>query len=61
MLLKKVIITRARTTWPTVMLATNRTANVIGRKNNLNNSIIDKTGDSTKVTPVGTKCLKKFL
>jgi hypothetical protein len=43
------------------MLATNRTANVIGRKNNLNNSIIDKTGDSTKVTPVGTKCLKKFL
>jgi len=59
--LKNVIITRANTTWPTVMLATSRTANVIGRRNCLKSSTIDKIGDKTKVTPFGIKLLKKFL
>lgn len=61
MLLKKVIITKANTTCPTVILATNRTASVIGRRNNLKSSIIDNTGDSTKATPFGMRFLKKLL
>jgi hypothetical protein len=59
--LKKVIIIKARTTCPTVILATNRTANVIGRKKCLINSTIDRIGERAKVTPLGINLLKKFL
>lgn len=61
MLLNNVIIIKAKTTCPTVIFATNRTANVIGRKNCLINSTIDKIGERDIVTPLGIKCLKKFL
>jgi ribosomal protein S3 len=60
-LLKKVIIIRAKTTCPTVILATNRTAKVIGRRKWLINSTIDKIGERAKVTPLGINLLKKFL
>jgi hypothetical protein len=61
MLLKNVIITKAKTTCPTVILATNRTARVIGRSKCLTNSTIDRTGDKANVTPLGINLLKKFL
>lgn len=60
-LLKNVIITKANTTCPTVMLATNRTANVIGRKRWLTSSTIDRIGERARVTPLGIRLLKKFL
>ncbi len=60
-LLKQVIIIKAKTTWPTVIFATSRTARVIGRRRCLINSIIESTGDKAKVTPLGINLLKKFL
>ena len=61
MLLKHVIIINAKTTCPTVMFATSRTARVIGRRRCLINSIIERTGERANVTPLGISLLKKFL